>query len=54
MGVNMIIKWLKIFSLFIMIGFIGWFTISYVDVVIHNLTIGYKYPSWNLLALLMQ
>ena len=32
------------------IAFIGWFFVSYLDVVIHNLQDGYNYPSWNLLA----
>lgn len=47
----MIIKGLKIFGASILIAFIGWFAISYLDVVIHNLTPGYEYPWWNIFGI---
>lgn len=30
-----------------------WFIVSYVDVVIHNLSEGYEYPSWNIFQLVL-
>ncbi len=47
----MIIKALKIFGISVMVAFLGWFTISYIDVVTHNLTSGYEYPWWNILGM---
>lgn len=26
---------------------VGWFLISYIDVLAHNLQEGYEYPAWN-------
>lgn len=34
-----------------MIGFLGWFTLSYLDVVMHNLTTANYHP-WNLIWML--
>lgn len=28
-------------------GFFVWFSISYIDVFMHNLTPNYVYPNWN-------
>lgn len=47
----MIIKGLKIFGISLMIAFLGWFAMCYLDVVIHNLTPGYEYPWWNILGM---
>lgn len=49
----MIIKTLKIFGISIMIAFFGWFGLSYLDVVVHNLTPGYEYPWWNMFAIIL-
>lgn len=27
--------------------FIGWVAVSYVDIIAHNLTSDYNYPTWN-------
>ena len=44
----MIIKGLKIFGISVIVAFLGWFAICYLDIVIHNLTPGYEYPWWNI------
>ena len=46
-------KVIKVILLSIMIGFLGWFAICYLDVVIHNLTPGYEYPWWNMFAIML-
>ena len=35
------------------VAFCIWFAISYADIIVHNLSEGYQYPSWNLFILLM-
>lgn len=47
----MIIKTIKIFFIIVMLFFIGWFGLSYLDVVVHNLTPGYEYPWWNIFGI---
>lgn len=49
-----IIKIIEILVIIVMISFVGWFAISYIDVLMHNLTPHYEYPSWNLFTLLLK
>ena len=38
----------------VMLLFIGWVVISFIDVVLHNMTPGYEYSNANLFELLLQ
>lgn len=44
-------KIIKIISASIIITLLGWFGLSYIDVIVHNLTPGYEYPFWNILGI---
>ena len=51
-GNNMIFNIIKISILIICLIFIGWFAISYIDVLVHNLS-GGSDNSWNMFNMLL-
>ena len=40
--------------LMVCIAIIAWITISYVNVLAHNLHTGYEYPSWNFFTIFLK
>lgn len=51
---DIIIKICEIIVIIILIGFLGWFIVSYIDILAHNLnTDGYTYPKWNFFVMLL-
>lgn len=51
---DIILRICEIVCIIVIVGFLGWVVVSYIDILAHNLDAeGYIYPKWNFFAMLL-